>query len=136
MGSVRAKSTASMYVYAYVCTHILHIFTCIYMPCLQPIRAALAPLGLRIATETDPPHQEKNESEPLMAGPAADAPRTAAAAADGGGGAAAGETAAAGERVTWFDPKVLAAYLLSARVLRHPVSRRLLARADCEALGA
>ena len=56
------------------------------LPCLQPIGAALAPLGLRIATETDPRHQEKNEFEPLMAGPAADAPRTAAAGGGAGGG--------------------------------------------------
>ena len=35
-----------------------------------------------------------------------------------------------------FDPKVLAAYLLSTYQLLHPVSRRKLARSDCQVFSA
>ena len=35
-------------------------------------------------------------------------------------------------KVILFDPKVLAAYLLSTYQMRHPVSRRKLARSDCQ----
>jgi hypothetical protein len=51
---------------------------------------------------------------------------------DGGGGGESGGEEGVRRKVILFDPKVLAAYLLSTYQMRHPVSRRKLARSDCQ----